>query len=336
MSIERGNAFVEAIKPLVAKTKRREVLQEVGGFASLFRLNQLKYTEPVLVSCTDGVGTKLKLAQELNLLDGIGVDLVAMCVNDLVCTGAEPLFFLDYYACGRLQTEKAVKVVAGMSDALAKIKCALIGGETAEMPGVYQEEEFDLAGFAVGVVNQPDIIDGSGIALGNHIIGIESSGVHSNGFSLVRKIIADNKLDLQKTYPGMNESLGEALLAPTKIYVEPILKLKEQFPLLGIAHITGGGLLENIPRVLPQSTQVVLNPKAWQRPALFKLLQQEGQVEESEMHRVFNCGIGMSLIVDSKHSADITQRLIGGGYPAHVIGEVALRSSPNDAQVVFA
>lgn len=326
---------MEAIKPLIAKTQRREVLHGVGGFASLFSLNQVKYNEPVLVSCTDGVGTKLKLAQELNHFDGIGVDLVAMCVNDLVCTGAEPLFFLDYYACGRLQKDKAVSVVAGMTEALAKINCALIGGETAEMPGVYQEEEFDLAGFAVGVVNRPEIIDGSGISLGNHLIGIHSSGVHSNGFSLVRKIITDQNLDLNKTYGGMTESLGQALLAPTKIYVEPLLKLKKEFPLLGIAHITGGGLLENIPRILPQSCCARLEESRWERPALFQFLQEQGQIADKEMHRVFNCGIGMALVVAAQDSQEISNRLLGAGYPASVIGEIAPRTGPNEAQVLF-
>lgn len=335
VSIDRGNSFVEAIKPLIQKTKRTEVLTPIGGFAALFSINQLKYDEPILVSTTDGVGTKLKLAKELNILKGIGVDLVAMCVNDLLCVGAEPLFFLDYYACGRLQPEKAVEVVSGMTEALADIHCALIGGETAEMPGVYQEDEFDLAGFAVGVVNRRDLIDGSGISLGNQVIGLASSGVHSNGYSLVRKIVADGRLDLQKIHPEMNAPLGEILLTPTRIYVKPVLQLRRQFSLLGLAHITGGGLLENIPRILPKSCKVVLDRKAWPLPPVFRLLQETGGVEDAEMHRVFNCGIGMTVIVPENQAEEILNRFNSSGYPAYRIGEVQARGKETEPQVVI-
>ena len=320
---------------MLKKTKRPEVLTPIGGFAGLFSINKLKYDEPVLVSSTDGVGTKLKLAKECRSFRGIGVDLVAMCVNDLLCVGAEPLFFLDYYACGKLDVAAAVPVIEGMTESLASIQCALIGGETAEMPGVYQDEEFDLAGFAVGVVNRPDIIDGSGISIGNRLIGLASSGVHSNGFSLVRKILADRKLDPQKIYPGLSRPLGESLLEPTFVYVNPVLQLKKQFPILGIAHITGGGLLENIPRILPAQSRAVLERSRWPRSALFDFLQEQGGVENEEMHRVFNCGIGMVLVVRAEDAEEISHRLNAAGQAAYVIGEIEARTNPNDPQVLI-
>ena len=333
VSIDAGNAFVEAIKPLLQRTKRPEVLSPIGGFSALFSINNLKYDEPVLVSSTDGVGTKLKIAKDMGVFKGLGADLVAMCVNDLVCVGAEPLFFLDYYACGRLDPAKAVEVVDGMTEALASIQCALVGGETAEMPGVYREDEFDLAGFSVGVVNRREIIDGSGISLGNKVIGLASSGVHSNGFSLVRKIISDAGLDYHKIYPGFEASLGLTLLTPTLLYVRQILQLKKQFPILGLAHITGGGLLENIPRVLPKSSRVVLKRSAWPSLPIFKLLQEAGSVAEDEMYRVFNCGIGMAVVVPAEHAEEITSRFNAMGQKAYVIGEVVTRASENDPQV---
>jgi len=287
----------------------------------------------VLVATTDGVGTKLKLAKDLEIYDGIGIDLVAMCVNDLLCVGAEPLFFLDYYACGKLHNDQAVQVVKGMTTALADINCALIGGETAEMPGVYREDEFDLAGFSVGVVNRRDILDGSGIRLGNRVIGLASSGIHSNGYSLVRKIVSDANLDLKSTPAGFEKSLGETLLEPTRIYVKPVLQIRKQFPVLGLAHITGGGLLENIPRVLPKSCKVVLDSSAWTWPPVFQLLKEQGRVEASEMHRVFNCGVGMAMIVEEANADEIVSRLGGMGFPASVIGEVVARKE-DEAQVV--
>ena len=333
VNIDEGNAFVQALAPLIQKTKRPEALGNFGGFASLFSMNRLKYKNPVLVSSTDGVGTKLKLAQEMQSFRGIGIDLVAMCVNDLLCTGAEPLFFLDYYACGRLETQKAIQVIEGISDALADIHCALVGGETAEMPGVYQKDEFDLAGFAVGVVDREEIIDGSAISLGNKIIGLSSSGVHSNGFSLVRKIIQDKNLDIQTLYPGLSASLGEVLLAPTRIYVNPVLKIKQQFPLLGIAHITGGGLLENIPRILPQQCRAVLYQDRWPQPEVFPFLQKHGDIASEEMFRVFNCGIGMTLVVAAEQAQEIADRFTGAGFPAFVIGEIQARQDDSKAQV---
>ncbi len=335
VSIDAGNAFVDAIKPLLKRTKRPEVLTPIGGFAGLFSINKLKYDEPVLVSSTDGVGTKLKLAKDLQSFRGIGVDLVAMCVNDLLCIGAEPLFFLDYYACGRLDVDKAVQVIDGMTQSLASINCALIGGETAEMPGVYQDEEFDLAGFSVGVVNRREIIDGSGVAIGNKLVGLASSGVHSNGFSLVRKIVADRKLDLHKVYPGFAKALGEVLLEPTIVYVNPVLKLRKEFPILSIAHITGGGLLENIPRVLPSQCRALIRRSAWPRVPIFDFLQEQGSVENDEMYRVFNCGIGMVLVVPPKDADEICSRLNAQGQAASVIGEIVARGSADEAQVLI-
>ncbi len=335
VSIDAGNSFVEAIKPLLQKTKRPEVLTPIGGFAALFSINNLKYDEPVLVSSTDGVGTKLKLAKEMNLYQGIGTDLVAMCVNDLLCVGAERLFFLDYYACGRLEVSKAVQVVQGMTESLAAINCALIGGETAEMPGVYNDGEFDLAGFAVGVVNRREIIDGSNISVGNKVIGLASSGLHSNGFSLVRKILSDQGLDLHRIYPGFDQPLGSVLLTPTLVYVKALLQLKKHFPILGLAHITGGGLLENIPRILPKSSKVVLQKRAWPTLPIFNFLKEQGSVESDEMYRVFNCGIGMVVIVKATQVDEIIARLDGYGQKAYLIGEVVARNKPDDAQVVI-
>ena len=335
VNIDAGNALVEALKPMIQRTRRPEVLTGIGGFASLFSINKLKYEEPVLVSCTDGVGTKLKLAQEMNSYQGIGIDLVAMCVNDLLCTGAEPLFFLDYYACGRLDTTRALQVLGGITEACAAIQCALVGGETAEMPGVYQADDIDLAGFAVGVVNRSEIIDGSTIALGNKVVGILSSGVHSNGYSLVRKVVEEAGLDLHRTYPHFQKSLGEVLLEPTRIYVNPLLKIKKQIPLLGIAHITGGGLLENLPRVLPPTTRAALNLRSWTRPAIFDLLQEKGNIPEEEMHRVFNCGIGMTVVVNENHAQDLVDRLRGMGFEAEVIGEIIARRRPEEPQILI-
>jgi phosphoribosylformylglycinamidine cyclo-ligase len=335
VNIDAGNALVEALKPMIQRTRRPEVLTGIGGFASLFSINKLKYEEPVLVSCTDGVGTKLKLAQELNSYQGIGVDLVAMCVNDLLCTGAEPLFFLDYYACGRLDTARALQVLSGITDACAAIQCALVGGETAEMPGVYHADDIDLAGFAVGVVNRSEIIDGSSIALGNKVVGLMSSGIHSNGYSLVRKVVEESGLDLRHTYPRFQRPLGEVLLEPTRIYVNPVLKVKKQIPLLGIAHITGGGLLENLPRVLPPTTRAALNLRAWTRPPIFDLLQEKGNIPEEEMQRVFNCGIGMTVVVAENNAQDLVDRMRGMGFEAEVIGEIIARRRPEEAQILI-
>jgi phosphoribosylformylglycinamidine cyclo-ligase len=331
VDIDTGNAFVDRIKPLIKKTHRPEVLSSLGGYAGLFSMNKLKYTDPVLVSTTDGVGTKLKLALQLKKYKGLGQDLVAMCVNDLLCVGAEPLFFLDYFATGKLDLPVAVEVLEGISENLKDIRCALLGGETAEMPGLYQKEDFDLAGFAVGVVNRQEILEGSSISIGNKIVGVASSGLHSNGFSLVRKIIQDKSLDLHKIYSPLKRPLGDELLEPTRIYVNQILGLKRQFKLFGIAHITGGGLIENPPRIFPKQCRAVVRLKSWERPAIFQLLQQWGSVDENEMLRVFNCGIGLFLVVEDSQADDVVARLNSLGEKAWVIGEIVERKRGQEA-----
>jgi phosphoribosylformylglycinamidine cyclo-ligase len=330
VDIDAGNAFVERIKPLIQKTNRPEVLSSLGGYAGLFSINKLKYSDPVLVSTTDGVGTKLKLGLQLKKYKGLGQDLVAMCVNDLLCVGAEPLFFLDYFATGKLEIEVAVQVLEGVAECLEEIHCALLGGETAEMPGLYQKNDFDLAGFAVGIVNRGEMIDGSTISIGNKIVGVASTGLHSNGFSLVRRVIEDRSLDLHKVYPPLNRPLGEVLLEPTRIYVNQVLTLKENLSPLGIAHITGGGLVENPPRIFPKSCRAVLKKDSWEWPPLFRLLQDWGSIPEGEMLRVFNCGIGLLLVVEQSHADEIVARLQSLGDKAWVIGEIAERQGDED------
>lgn len=334
VSIDTGNQFVQAIKPLIKKTHRPEVLSPLGGFAALFSINKLKYTDPVLVSTTDGVGTKLKLGLECKKYRGLGQDLVAMCVNDLLCVGAEPLFFLDYYATGKLELPVATEVIAGITESLKEIHCALVGGETAEMPGLYHPGDFDLAGFAVGVVNRDAIIDGSSISIGNKVIGIASSGFHSNGFSLVRKILKDQGVDLHKIYPPLQAPLADLLLEPTRIYVNQILNLKKQFNILGLAHITGGGLLENPPRIFPKQCKAVLKRNAWNIPPLFKLFQEWGNIEDSEMLRVFNCGIGLVMVVEASQADEILSRLNTMGEKAFILGEI-LERSPGEEAIEF-
>ncbi|MDO8462191.1 MAG: phosphoribosylformylglycinamidine cyclo-ligase [Deltaproteobacteria bacterium] len=325
VDIDSGNRFVQKIKPFLKKTERPEVLSRFGHFAGLFQINTIKYTQPVLVSSTDGVGTKLKVAIEMKKFDTIGIDLVAMCVNDVLCLGAEPLFFLDYYASGKLEVDEAALVVKGIAEACAGINCTLIGGETAEMPTVYNKGDFDLAGFTVGMVNRDQIIDGSSIAIGNKIIGIASSGPHSNGYSLIHKILKDHNVALTDRPKGLNQSLGEELLTPTHLYVNPILNLIKSFSLLGIAHITGGGLLENLPRILPEGCRAEIKLANWPRPAIFRWLQETGNVKEEEMQRVFNCGIGLMLVVPENQAADIVHQLAGQKEKAWVIGDVVAR-----------
>ena len=295
VDIDAGDALVEAIKPVAARTRRPGVLSGLGGFGAMFELPVDRYHQPVLVSGTDGVGTKLKLAMEMDKHDTIGIDLVAMCVNDLIVQGAEPLFFLDYYATGKLSVANASAVVQGIGDGCVQAGCALIGGETAEMPGMYHGEDYDLAGFCVGVVEKASIIDGSKVKAGDTIIGIASSGPHSNGYSLVRKIIDVSGAKLSD--PFGNSSLGETLLTPTRIYIKSLLALLTKVDVHAMAHITGGGLLENIPRVLPEGCMAALNRDTWQRPAIFNWLQEQGNVKDDEMHRTFNCGIGMTVII---------------------------------------
>ncbi len=294
VDIDAGDALVNAIKPFAKRTMRDGVLGGIGGFGALFEISK-KYQNPVLVSGTDGVGTKLKLAFQLNRHDTVGIDLVAMSVNDILVQGAEPLFFLDYFSCGKLDVGTASRVIKGIAAGCEQAGCALIGGETAEMPGMYPEGEYDLAGFAVGVAEKDRLIDGTKIIPGDAVIGLASSGIHSNGYSLVRRIIDVAKPDLDADFHG--RTLADALMQPTRIYVKSLLKLMEAVEVKGMAHITGGGLVENIPRVLPDSVVAEIQKEAWEMPPLFNWLQENGNVADDEMHRVFNCGIGMAVVV---------------------------------------
>jgi phosphoribosylformylglycinamidine cyclo-ligase len=324
VDIEAGNRFVDLIKPLVKSTSRPEVLTDIGGFGGLFSLNASKYKSPVLVSSTDGVGTKLKLAFQLDRHNTVGIDLVAMCVNDIIVQGAEPLFFLDYFGTGKLTPEKAAEVVAGIAEGCRQAGCALIGGETAEMPGFYGDGEYDLAGFTVGVVDRDAIIDGSTVQVGEVLIGIASNGLHSNGYSLARSIVNERLPGgIDAVFPELNESLGDALLRPTRIYVKAILNLLRDFEINGMAHITGGGLLENVPRVLPRHCKAVIKKDSWPKLPLFEILREAGNLEEKELYRTFNYGIGMVLVVPKRSADDILSRLQGLKEQAYVIGEIA-------------
>ena len=324
VDIEAGNRFVNMIKPLVKSTNRPEVLTDIGGFGGLFSLNKDKYQSPVLVSSTDGVGTKLKLAFQLDRHNTVGIDLVAMCVNDIIVQGAEPLFFLDYLATGMLAPEKAAEIVEGIAEGCRQAGCALVGGETAELPGFYKDGEYDLAGFTVGVVDRDAIIDGSSIQVGEVLIGIASNGLHSNGYSLARRI-ADERLErgLETILPDLGEPLVEALLRPTRIYVKSILNLLRDFTIQGMAHITGGGLLENVPRILPRHCKAIIEKEAWPKLPLFEFLREAGNLEERELYRTFNYGIGMVLVVQKNDVDDIMSRLRGLNEQAYVIGEIA-------------
>jgi len=331
VNIDAGNEFVEKIKSSVASTNRAGVMGSLGGFGGLFEL-PTNYQQPVLVSGTDGVGTKLKLAIDLNKHDTIGIDLVAMCVNDILVLGAEPLYFLDYYATGELNSEIAASVVAGIAEGCRQSNAALIGGETAEMPGMYNKGDYDLAGFCVGVVEKQKIIDGSKVKAGNAIIALASSGPHSNGYSLIRKIIEVSHADINATFGEHKTTLGDALLAPTRIYVKALHELLEKFDIHAMAHITGGGLLENIPRVLPENTQAILNRDSWQLPEVFQWLQENGNVEINEMYRTFNCGIGMVLIADADDADGIISSLNQNGENAWCLGII---EAGDKEQVVF-
>lgn len=324
VDIDAGNSFVKLIKPFVKATSRPEVMADIGGFGGLFSLNSSKYKNPVLVSGTDGVGTKLKLAFMADRHDSVGIDLVAMCVNDIIVQGAEPLFFLDYLATGKLDPAKAADIVKGISQGCIQAGCALIGGETAEMPGFYAEGEYDIAGFTVGVVDRDNLIDGSSITVGDTLIGIASSGLHSNGFSLARKVIFERMgLGIDSIIPETGKTVADELLTPTKIYVKSVLNLLRDFTINGIAHITGGGLLENIPRVLPHGCKAVVRKGSWPTLPIFTILQNAGNIEEAEMHRTLNCGIGMVLAVPGDQTDDILIRLSGLNENAYIIGEVA-------------
>jgi phosphoribosylformylglycinamidine cyclo-ligase len=331
VDIDAGDRLVENIKPYAKRTMRPEVLAGIGGFGALFEISR-KYRQPVLVSGTDGVGTKLKLAFQAGKHDSVGIDLVAMSVNDILVQGAEPLFFLDYFACGRLDVDTATLVIKGIASGCEQAGCALIGGETAEMPGMYPEGEYDLAGFAVGVVEKDNIITGLNIGEGDAVLGLASSGAHSNGYSLIRKIIEKNGIDLSTDFNG--KALIDVIMAPTRIYVKPVLELMKQLPVKGMAHITGGGLVENIPRVLPDGVKAVLQKEAWDMPPLFQWLQQQGNVDEKEMSRVFNCGIGMALIVGPE-LADTAMRLLqSSGETVWRIGTIRPRAA-NEAQTII-
>jgi phosphoribosylformylglycinamidine cyclo-ligase len=313
VDITKGNQLIEKIKPIAKSTLRPGVLGGLGGFGAMFEIPLEKYKNPVLISGTDGVGTKLKVAEMLNKHDTIGIDLVAMCVNDLIVQGAEPLFFLDYYATGSLNPEIATSVIEGIGEGCRQSGCSLIGGETAEMPGMYNGEEYDLAGFCVGIVDKNQVIDGSKVNEGDHIVALGSSGPHSNGYSLIRKV-------LEKSTPS-SEQLN-SLIEPTRIYVKSILSLANTLPVHAISHITGGGLLENIPRVLPDHLSAKLNSNSWSQPEIFKWLQKEGNIDSHEMYRVLNCGVGMVVIISKESSSQAIEHLSACGENAWLIGEV--------------
>ena len=333
VDIDKANLFIDRIKPLVSATFQRGVLTDIGGFGGLFALGGNRYKDPVLVASTDGVGTKLKIAELCGKHDTIGIDLVAMCVNDIVVSGARPLFFLDYFAVGSLDVEQATAVIKGIARGCELAKCSLIGGETAEMPGHYQPGSYDLAGFTVGIAERGELIDGSEVRVGDKLIGLASSGIHSNGYSLVRKICFDELgLSVADLVPELGATLGEVLLAPTRIYTESVLNLIRKFQVKGLAHITGGGFIDNIPRVLPAGCKAVIREGSWQRPPVFNFLEDKGRVSRAEMFRTFNCGIGMVLIVKAKETDDILEYLLALGETPWVMGEIASQH-PGEPQV---
>lgn len=331
VDIEAGNDLVERIKPIAAKTRRPGVMAGLGGFGSLFELPLDRYKNPILVSGTDGVGTKLKLALELGIHDTVGIDLVAMCVNDIVVLGAEPLFFLDYYATGKLDVDTAASVVEGIGKGCELAGAALVGGETAEMPGMYSEGDYDLAGFCVGIVEKNNILDGSKVKAGDKLIGIASSGPHSNGYSLIRKIIETSKVSLDDSLNG--KPLGKALLEPTKIYVKSLLELLNNVPVHALAHITGGGLTENLPRVLPEGLNASIDLTAWDFPETFKWLQTHGNISQADMLTTFNCGIGMIVCVAANDEVKTMDNLSRQGETVFAIGEIV--TSSGKPEVVY-
>ena len=331
VDIEAGNHLIDIIKPLAKSTMRPEVLAGIGGFGGLFEISR-KYQNPVLVSSTDGVGTKLKLAFHLNRHDSIGIDLVAMSVNDILVQGAEPLFFLDYFACGKLNVETATAVIGGIARGCEQAGCALIGGETAEMPGMYSQDEYDVAGFAVGIVEKDRIISGATIQEGDIVLGLASSGAHSNGYSLIRKIIEDNNIDLSAGFNG--KTFADILMVPTRIYVKSLLTLIRHLPIKGLAHITGGGLIENVPRILPDRVMAVLYKNAWKMPPLFHWLQQQGNISDHEMMRVFNCGIGIVIVLASEYVEDAMHSLHTSGEVVWKIGHIKQRLTNESSTVL--
>lgn len=330
VDIEAGNQLVERIKSVAKATKRPEVTSNLGGFGAMFEL-PTGFKQPVLVSGTDGVGTKLRLAIDAGIHDKVGIDLVAMCVNDLLVQGAEPLFFLDYYATGKLDIDTAASVITGIGEGCKQSNCSLIGGETAEMPGMYEGEDYDLAGFCVGIVEKSEVIDGSQVKKGDQLIGLGSSGPHSNGYSLIRKIIEVSGADLNQDFNG--KPLAETLLEPTRIYVKSVLKLIKEVNLKALSHITGGGLLENIPRVLPTDACAQINQSSWQKPAIFDWLQENGNVAQNEMYKTFNCGVGMVLVVSADELDKSLSLLNEYGEQAWHLGEIT--EMTDNEQVTF-
>lgn len=331
VDIEAGDELVNQIKPFAKRTMRPEVMSAIGGFGSMFAM-PTKFKEPVLVSGTDGVGTKLKLAFELNQHDTVGIDLVAMSVNDILVQGAEPLFFLDYFACGKLDVGTAAGVVKGIAAGCEESGCALVGGETAEMPGMYPAGEYDLAGFVVGCVDKANIIDGTTIADGDVVLGLASSGAHSNGYSLIRKLIEKSGVDMESDFEG--RKFKDVVMTPTKLYVKSILALLEAMPVKGMAHITGGGITENIPRVLPAGLTAEIDSNSWELPALFKWLKDQGNIADLEMYKTFNCGVGMAIIVSADNAAEAMKVLAAKGETVYQIGKIRAQADGEAPTVV--
>ncbi|MGD1152561.1 MAG: phosphoribosylformylglycinamidine cyclo-ligase [Syntrophales bacterium] len=321
VDIDKANLFVDRIKTITKSTFRKEVMSSIGGFGGLFRLDVGKYNNPVLVSSTDGVGTKLKIAQMMDKHDTIGIDLVAMSVNDVVVQGAEPLFFLDYISTGMINVERDIKIIEGIVKGCQEAGCALIGGETAEMPAFYRDDDYDLAGFCVGIVEAERIVDGSEIRVGDRIIGIASNGIHSNGFSLARKVLFEKgRLGVNDKLDDLSHSIGMELLRPTSIYVKPLLNLIKNFSIRGIVHITGGGFIDNIPRILPKACRAVILRDSWDIPPVFTIIKRMGNIDDGEMYRVFNMGIGMMAVATEKEASEVTERLENLGMRAYAIG----------------
>ena len=335
VDIDSANAFVERIKPLIKTTARKEVISGIGGFGGLFRFDGANMKNPILVSSTDGVGTKLKIAHLMDKHDTIGIDLVAMSVNDVIVQGAEPLFFLDYISTGKIELEKSVQIIDGIVQGCKQAGCTLLGGETAEMPGFYQSGEYDLAGFCVGVVEQDKLIDGSNISINDRVIGLASSGLHSNGFSLARKVLLEKgKLSIHDSIPELERTVGMELLEPTRIYVKSLLNIFKSFNIKGLVHVTGGGFYDNIPRIIPNVCRCVITSNSWEIPPIFSVIQNIGHVEEKEMFRVFNMGIGMMLLASEKESQEILDRLKVMGEKAYLLGVIE-KKEENQASVCF-
>lgn len=338
VDIDKGNEFVKQIKDVVTSTHRPGVLNDIGGFSSLIAIDTNKYKQPVLVNSTDGVGTKLAVAHMCGKHDTIGIDLVAMCVNDIIVGGATPLSFLDYFAVGKLNLDIATEIVKGIAEGCRQAQCSLVGGETAEMPGLYANNDYDLAGFVTGIVERDTIIDGSDISVGDKIIGLSSSGLHSNGFSLVRKVcFEDLQLKVDQVIEELGCTLGEELLKPTRIYVQSVLNVLKHYPINGMVHNTGGGFIDNIPRILPKGDyKAVVDTKSWEHPPIFSFLEEKGNIPREEMYRTFNMGIGLMAVVDEAKAADIEHHFNAAGESASVIGEIATKGeSDQEVELIF-